>query len=156
MKNKIFAISILIFLIPLVVFGQSALDYLKPDFGRKIGVCSVCNMDVFEKMMTRVEIWVDDTVYHACGIGCATAIMEGKSVKDVEVVDFKTFKLVDAKKAWFITGSVISPARAMLPEFSFSSKADAESFSKLYGGHIFRYQEMIDLAKKIRKEREKK
>ena len=56
MKNKIFAISILIFLIPLVALGQSALDYLKPDFGRKIGVCSVCNMDVFEKMMTSVSI----------------------------------------------------------------------------------------------------
>ena len=113
-------------------------------------------MDGFEKMMTSVDILVDDTVFHACGIGCATAIMEGMNVKDVKVVDFITFKLVDAKKAWVVTGSVISPARAMMPEISFSSKEDAESFSNLYGGHIFSYQEIIDLAKKIRKEREKK
>ncbi|MFN3135207.1 MAG: nitrous oxide reductase accessory protein NosL [Candidatus Kryptonium sp.] len=156
MKNKIFLVLILVFLFPSFSFGQSPLDYLKPDFGRKIGVCSVCNMDVFEKMMTRVEILVDDTVYHACGIGCATAIMNGKNVKDVKVVDFKTFKLIDAKDAWFVTGSVVLPARAMLPEFSFSSKKEAESFLKLYGGYIFNYQEMLDLAKKIRKEREKK
>ncbi len=155
MKNKIFLVLSLFFVFPLFSFGQSPLDYLKPEFGRKIGVCSICNMDVFEKMMTRVEILADDTVYHACGIGCASAIMEGKNVKDVKVVDFKNLKLIDAKKAWFVTGSVVLPARAMLPEFSFSSKEDAEKFSKLYGGYVFDYQGMLNVAKKIREERKK-
>ncbi|CUT03213.1 nitrous oxide reductase accessory protein NosL [Candidatus Chrysopegis kryptomonas] len=153
MKIKILILALL--LLPASIFAQSMMDILKPDLGKKLGTCSVCGMDVFEKMMTRVEIEVADTVYHACGIGCATAIMEGKNVKDVKVVDFKTFKLVDAKKSWFVVGSVISPVRAMLPEFSFASKKEADEFAKIYGGKVLDYQSMFDLAKKIREERKK-
>ncbi len=155
MKPKILTLIILS-LLPFLVFSQTSADLLKPDLGRKLGVCSVCGMEVFEKMMTRVEISVDDTVYHACGIGCATAIMEGKNVKGIKVIDFKTFKLVDAKKSWFVVGSVISPVRAMLPEFSFKNKNEADEFSKIYGGRVLDYQTMFDLAKKIREERKKR
>ncbi len=152
MKIKIL-ILVLVLLFPVSIFAQ--MDILKPDLGKKLGICSACGMDVFEKMMTRVEIAVEDTIYHACGIGCATAIMEGKNVKDVKVIDFKTFKLVDARKSWFVVGSVISPVRAMLPEFSFASKKEADEFTKIYGGKVLDYQGMFDLAKKIREERKK-
>ena len=83
--------------------GKPIVLKLKPETNNSIDLIlnskmlgGVVKGDVFEKMMTSVEILVDDTVYHACGIGGATAIMEGKNVKDVKVVDFKTFKLVDA------------------------------------------------------------
>jgi len=155
MMMKISKILALIIILSVSLFSQSAMDMLKPELGQKLGVCSVCNMDVFEKMMTRVEISVDDTIYHACGIGCATAIMEGKNVKDIKVIDFKTFRLIDAKKAWFVTGSVILPARAMLPEFSFSSESEAKSFVRIYGGYVFDYPGLVSLAKKIREERKK-
>lgn len=152
---KILKILILMIGLPALIFSQSAMDMLKPNLGEKLGVCSACNMEVFEKMMTRVEILTEDTIYHACGIGCATAIMEGKKVKNVKVVDFKTFKLIDAKKAWFVTGSVILPARAMLPEFSFSSENEAKNFVQVYGGYVFDYSGIVSLAKKIREERKK-
>ncbi len=152
MSGKILKAVVLI-LLPMSIFAQSEIDMLKPDLGKKIGICSVCGMEVFEKMMTRVEILVDTTVYHACGIGCATTIIDehNQNVKDVKVIDFKTFKLVDARKASFVVGSVISPVRAMLPEFSFLKKKDAEDFVKIYGGRILKYEEMSELARKIRK-----
>lgn len=146
--NKHFKIIVLI-LLPIAIFAQSEVDILKPDLGKKLGICSVCGMEVFEKMMTRVEISVDTSVYHACGIGCASVIIgeHERNVKDVKVIDFKTFKLIDAKKAWFVVGGVILPVRAMLPEFSFSSKKEADNFVKVYGGHVLKYEEMIELAK---------
>ncbi len=154
MRHKILKFTILIFL-PLSILAQAKteMDLLRPDLGKKVGVCEVCGMDVFEKMMTRVEILIDDTVYHACGISCATAIMEGKQVKDIKVIDFKTFKQVDARKSWFVTGSVVLPARAMLPVFSFSSKKSADEFVKVYGGHVLDYQQMLKIAKSIREKR---
>ncbi len=152
MRGKILKALVLI-LLPIAIFAQSEIDMLKPDLGKRIGICNVCGMEVFEKMMTRVEVSIDTLVYHACGIGCATAIIDEhrQNVKDVKVIDFKTFKLIDAKKASFVVGSVISPVRAMLPEFSFLNKKDADDFVKIYGGRILKYEEMTDIARKIRK-----
>lgn len=112
MRGKILK-AIVLFLLPMAIFTQSEVDMLKPDLGKKIGICNVCGMEVFEKMMTRVEILVDTTVYHACGIGCATEIIDEHSqdVKDVKAINFKTLKLVDARKSSFVVGSVISPVR---------------------------------------------
>jgi nitrous oxide reductase accessory protein NosL len=152
MYGKILKVIVLI-LLPMEIFAQSAVDMLKPDLSKKIGICSVCGMEVFEKMMTRVEILVDTAVYHACGIGCATVIIDehNTDIKDIKVIDFKTFKLVNARKVLFVIGSVITPVRAMLPEFSFSKKKDAEDFVKIYGGRILNYEEMTKLAREIRK-----
>ncbi len=138
------------------IYAQRGIELLKPDLGKKFGVCGACGMEVFEKMMTRVEILIDDSTYHACGIGCALTIMEGKNAKSVKVVDFKTFKLIDAKNSYFVVGSVISPVRAMLPEFSFANGGDANDFVKLYGGRVLDYNSMIDLAKRIKEEKTKK
>lgn len=138
------------------IYAQRSTEILKPELGKKLGVCSACGMEVFEKMMTRVEISVDDSIYHACGIGCALAIMEGKNVKLVKVIDFKTFKLIDAKDSYFVVGSVISPVRAMLPEFSFAKKDDANNFVKIYGGQVLNYDSMVELAGKVKEERMKK
>ncbi|MEN3038521.1 MAG: nitrous oxide reductase accessory protein NosL [Candidatus Kryptonium sp.] len=153
---KIIARILILVLLPVSLFSQSAMDILKSDLGKNLGICLACNMEVFEKMMTRTEIFMDDTVYHACGLGCAATIMQGKTVKEIKSVDFKTFKLIDAKKAWFVVGSVIIPVRAMLPAFSFSSKDDAENFAKIYGGRLFDYKGMIDFVKKISEERKKR
>jgi len=137
-------------------YAQIGSETLKPNLGKKLGVCNVCGMEVFEKMMTRVEILIDDSIYHACGIGCALTLMEGKNVKSVKVIDFKTFKLVDAKNSYFVVGSVILPARAMLLEFSFAKRSDANDFVKLYGGQVLDYNGMIELARKVKEERMKK
>jgi len=155
MLRKISIITLLI-LVSLNLYSQRASELLKPDLGKKLGICGVCGMEVFEKMITRVEISVDDSIYHACGIGCALAITEGKDVKSVKVIDFKTLKLIDAKGSYFVVGSVISPVRAMLPEFSFAKKSDADDFVKLYGGRVLDYNGMVELARKVKKERTEK
>lgn len=128
-------------------------DMLKPELGTKIGSCRVCGMDVYGKMLTRVEITVDDSVYHACGLGCAVTIMRDKNVHAIKVVDFSTGKLVNAKESHYVIDSNLVPARAMLPEFAFQNRSDAEAFVKIHSGRILDYDEMVDLAAKIHAER---
>jgi hypothetical protein len=60
------------------IYAQRSAEILKPELGKKLGVCSACGMEVFEKMMTRVEISVDDSIYHVCGIRCALTINGGE------------------------------------------------------------------------------
>ncbi len=126
---------------------------LKPDLGGVAGTCNVCGMEVYERMLTRMDIVIDDSVYHACGFGCAAALMKGKNVGAVRVVDFAAGEMANARESYFVVASNVVPARAMLPELSFRHKGDAEAFVKVHGGRVLDFTEMADLGGRIHSER---
>lgn len=137
------------------VVSQNISDILKPNMGEKIGECSICGMDVFEKMLTRVEIVLPDTTVYACALGCASAIMEKHPPKKYRafVYDCESGKPIVAQDAYFVFGSRLTPVRAMLPSLAFLLEKDAERFQKIYGGTILTGTESIETAAKIRQER---
>lgn len=134
------------------LFAQKSSDILKPDLGNKLGACSICGMDVYEKMITRVDLMEGDSTDYACGLGCASALMQKKQYFRVYVYDYKKTTMIPMD-AFYVFGSRITPVQAMLPVFSFSTKESAEEFQKLNGGKILYGKEAFDLADKIRKER---
>ncbi len=134
--------------------SQSASAILKPDLGKKLGQCPVCGMDVFEKMLTRVDLIADDgTVTHACALGCATALMDKHIYREVKVMDFYTGKMININDAVFVVGSNVVPAHAMLPAFAFLSSQNAKYFVNKHGGKILSSREMLKKAREIRMER---
>ncbi len=133
-----------------------ATGMLRPELGGVSGACDVCGMDVYEKMLTRVEIAIDDSVHHACGFGCAAILMRGRSVDAVRIVDFPTGAVAGARQSYFVIASNAVPARAMVPALAFRDKSDAEAFVKIHGGRILDFVEMADLGAKIHAERMKR
>lgn len=112
-------------------------------------------MDVFERMLTKVEVVTADSILYACGLGCAAALSEGKSPSSTKVVNFTTLTMVDMESAWYVTGSIIAPVRAMMPVFVFANKKDAEAFAGKYSGQVRDSRGMSALVEKIREERKK-
>ncbi len=146
-------IIILIFLFTHIAFSQQAQEMLLPNLGERVGTCDACGMEVFDRMLTKVEITVDDNTFYACAMGCAFGMTEGKVVTSMKVFDFPTVTLVDAKDASYVTGSIVVPVRAMMPVFAFESNDEVESFVGKYGGKVHTYEELKELAMRIREER---
>ena len=152
MKMILFIIS-LILLFTSTTFSQQAQDALRPDLGDKLGTCDACGMDVFERMLTRVEITTDDETFYACGMGCAFGMTKEKEGASMKVVDFTTMSLIEAEHALYITGSLLTPVRAMMPVFAFGSNDDAEAFVNKYGGTVHGYVPFKEFVLTIREER---
>ncbi len=133
--------------------AQQAADILKPDLGNKLASCPVCGMDVFEKMLTRVDVKAGDNVLHACALGCASAILVQHKDAYVEVVDYPTGAMIPAGSAYVVFGSRVVPVRAMLPALAFKEKAEAEHFQHIQGGTVMKGMDAFDVAAKIRAER---
>lgn len=154
MKQTVIAAFVMIGLVfSTQVFAQRASDVLKPDLGKKLSTCPVCGMDVFEGMLSRVDIADGKGIVYACALGCASALLEHQKDASIEVYDYDTGTMTSAMEAYFVFGSRVVPARAMLPVLSFATKDGAERFQKLHGGTTFKGRSAFDLAAKIRAER---
>jgi copper chaperone NosL len=108
--------------------------------------CTVCGMylDLYEK--TRLVIFFnDDTTKTTCSLACAAKIIrQNRSrVKNVEVADFVSGKLLDANKAYFLEGSDIPGVMTYTSRLAFSSKAQALTFQKKHGGKIITYDQAL-------------
>jgi nitrous oxide reductase accessory protein NosL len=148
-------IFLLICMIPYIAVSQPGQDALRPDLGERVGTCDACGMDVFDKMLTKVEITLDNSTFFACGMGCAFGMTEGKSITAMKVVDFNSVSQIDAEKASYVTGSILIPVRAMMPVFAFGSSEEAALFVKKYGGTIHSFGQLRELSIRIREERKR-
>ncbi|WP_353662081.1 nitrous oxide reductase accessory protein NosL [Hydrogenimonas sp. SS33] len=101
--------------------------------------CAVCgmNLKMFYKTSHAVVL-KDGSKRQYCSIRCLAADwpnIEGR-VKEILVVDAKTQKLVDAKKAHYVVGSKVKGTMSMRSKIAFASLDDAKAFQKRYGGEI--------------------
>ena len=152
MKRAVILLSILTISMH-IAFAQQAQEMLRPDLGERVGTCDACGMDVFDKMLTKVEITVDNDTFYACGMGCAFAMTEGKQIASMKVVDFTTVTIIETADAYYVTGSLLTPVRAMMPVFVFGTDDEAEAFVQKYGGIVHDYGRLEQLANRIREER---
>ncbi len=151
--KTLLSITALILIFTHIIFSQQARDALRPDLGEKVGTCNACGMDVFDKMLTKVEITTDNETFYACGMGCAFGMTEGKTFTSMKVVDFPTVSMIEADGSYFVIGSRLTPVRAMIPVFAFGSDKDAEAFVNTYGGMVYGYEQFKEFAKRVREKR---
>jgi len=135
------------------LIAQNKSDILKPELGSKIGECPICGMDVFENMLTRTDLIHGGTIKHACSLGCASEMNKEFQYDTILVHDCETMRMVPAMNAYFVFGSRLIPARAMMAAVPFASKQSAEQFQRLHGGTVLVGKEAFETAAAIVRER---
>ena len=101
--------------------------------------CPVCGMNLKMFYRTSHAVVLDDgTKKQYCSMHCLAEDwknIEGR-VKKILVVDAKTEKWIDAKKAYYVVGSKVPGTMSRISKIAFANKEDAEFFRKLFGGKI--------------------
>lgn len=114
--------------------------------------CQVCNMDRTQFSYARAIVTFEDgSSTGTCSITCAREVIGGKpkkKVKSIQVADFNSKKLIDARKATWVVGGDKQGVMTSVPKWAFLNKADAQKFIKLFGGKISRYDDLFKAAAK--------
>ncbi len=83
-----------------------------------------------------------------CSLHCLYDSLKGKIPDgDVKVVDVKSLKFIDAKKAYYVVGSDKMGTMTYNSKYAFKSFDDAKEFVKLYGGKIVNFLEAYETTK---------
>jgi nitrous oxide reductase accessory protein NosL len=111
--------------------------------------CVECGMTLPMFYKTNHAAEVDGKVQQFCSMHCLVeATLKHKNVKNIKVVDTKSLKFIDAKKATYVVGSSIKGTMTKTSKYAFASKKDAISFAKRFGGKVMSFDEAFALAKK--------
>ncbi|MEA3289353.1 MAG: nitrous oxide reductase accessory protein NosL, partial [Campylobacterota bacterium] len=83
-----------------------------------------------------------------CSIRCLAVDKEeyGIDQNSIKVVDVKTQKLIDAKKAYYVIGSKIMGTMSKTSKLAFKTKDDAMDFIKKYKGKLVTFDEALKSA----------
>jgi copper chaperone NosL len=116
--------------------------------GEEKNSCLVCGMDIpmFYKTSHAIK-FKDGTYRQYCSLNCMVDDMEFGDLKakkeqitQVLVVDAKTIKLIDAKKAFYVVGSKKPGTMSMTSKYAFENEDDAKEFHEKNGGKILNYE----------------
>ena len=120
---------------------------LAQDDVAKQASCKYCGMDRKTFAHSRMlVIYEDGSSISTCSLHCTAielAISIDKTPKSIEVGDFKTKKLIDAEKAFWVIGGSKPGVMTKRAKWAFESKADADAFIKENGGKLASFDEAI-------------
>ncbi len=113
--------------------------------------CTHCGMDRTKFAHSRMLIeYADGTSVGLCSLNCAAIELDGskgKEVKSIQVADYNSKKLIDAKKAFWVIGGEKKGVMTMTAKWAFEKKADADQFISQYGGKPGTFDEALNLAR---------
>lgn len=115
--------------------------------GKNKNWCPVCGMSL--KMFYKTSHGIenkDGKKSHFCSIRCLVNKFDKNS--KISVVDVKTEKIIDAKKAHYVVGSKVQGTMAMVSKLAFEKEQDAKEFKATYGGEIVDFKKAFEMAKK--------
>ena len=117
--------------------------------GKETKYCSNCGMDLVMFYRTNHAAKVDGKTRQFCSIHCLAEVMQsGAKVSDIKVVDAKSLKWIDAKKAFYVVGSEVRGTMSKTSKYAFANYSDAKEFQELKGGKIMNFQEALAVAKR--------
>ncbi len=119
--------------------------------GKSKAWCSVCgmNLKMFYKTNHAAKL-KSGTTKQYCSIRCLVADEQNikEKTKNILVVDAKTEKFTDAKKAYYVIGSRVPGTMAKVSKIAFTKKEDAIKFKeKYFGKKIINFNSAYKLAK---------
>ena len=117
--------------------------------GKEAKYCANCGMDLVMFYKTNHLAKIDGKITQFCSLHCiADAIRSGKKVTDIKVVDVKTLKFIDARKAYYVVGSKVKGTMSKVSKYAFKNLNDAKELEKKYGGEIVDFDKALEIAKK--------
>lgn len=117
--------------------------------GKEARYCSNCGMDLVMFYRTNHAAKVDGKRKQFCSLHClAEVIKSGAKVSDIKVVDAKSLKWIDAKKAYYVVGSKVKGTMSRISKYAFANISDAKEFQHLKGGKIMSFKQALEVARK--------
>lgn len=110
--------------------------------------CRLCGMWIDQYMHTRhVLTEADGSKVSFCSFTCAARYMKMHEVEiqQLKVADYLSTELVGVKDAFYLVESDAPPVMSNSSIIAFASKKTVESFQKLHGGKIMRFDEVLAL-----------
>ena len=109
--------------------------------------CPECGMNLPKFYKTNHSAKVNGKVKEYCSIHCLVGDMNrGNKLEDIQVVDAKSLKFINAKDAYYVVGSSKKGTMSKVSKYAFASEKSAKSFAKDNGGEILRFDEVIKKA----------
>ena len=137
----------LVFVLAALILSLSAGFCLAQDDVAKQASCKYCGMDRKTFAHSRMLVTYEDgSTMGTCSLHCTAvelALNIDKTPKSIEVGDFKTKKLIDAEKAFWVIGGSKPGVMTKRAKWAFESKADADAFIKENGGKPASFDEAI-------------
>jgi copper chaperone NosL len=112
--------------------------------------CDVCGMPLTKFYKTNhVTEFKNGHKEQYCSLHCQAQIHEDyhDKIKNIQVVDTNSLKLIDATKAFYVVGSSKPGTMSPVSKYAFSSKEAAVKFQKEFGGEIHSFDESLKIAK---------
>jgi len=111
--------------------------------------CPACGMNLFQFYKTSHAVKLKDGTYRQyCSLYCLVDEMtfeylsdKQDQIEEIIVVDAKTTKQLDAKKAFYIIGSKMPGTMSIQSKYAFKEKSDALEFQKKYSGKLMSFDE---------------
>ena len=117
--------------------------------GKNARYCSNCGMDLVQFYKTSHAAKINGKIKQFCSMHCLAETMQKKSnITDIKVVDAKSLKWIDAKKAYYVVGSRVKGTMSRTSKYAFKNLSDAEEFQHLRGGKIMNFDQALSVAKK--------
>jgi nitrous oxide reductase accessory protein NosL len=95
--------------------------------------------------------YADGSSTGTCSIYCIATDMKaakGKQVKSIQVADYISKKLIDARKAAWVIGGDKSGVMTPIAKWAFADKKTAKGFVAEHGGKLANFDEVLDASKK--------
>jgi len=112
--------------------------------------CKQCGMSRVTFAHSRMLIvFADGSQVGICSLNCAANELKehrGKKVRSLQVADYDSKKLIDAKKAYWVIGGNKPGVMTATPKWAFSEKEGAERFIATNGGKLATFKEALTLA----------
>lgn len=152
---KRFAVSVLA-LLGLLTIGAvnvSAQHKTEHTGGQKVAIkveepanCTICGMDrrVFAHSRALVT-FEDGSTVGTCSISCARETVDkntGKTLKLVQVADYSTKLLIDAKTSVWVIGGSKKGVMTSIAKWAFAERSGAEKFVREFGGKVTEFDEV--------------
>lgn len=107
--------------------------------------CAICGMDRRMFAYSRALVTFDDgTKTGTCSISCVHEAIDkhgGKKVKAVQVADYNSKELTDAKKSVWVIGGSKRGVMTSTATWAFAERTAAEKFVKEFGGRVTGFDE---------------
>lgn len=111
--------------------------------------CKHCGMNRTKFSHSRMLVTYSDNSAGTCSLNCVAVEMKknkDKTVKSLQVGDYDSKKLIDAKTATWVIGGKKKGVMTQVPKWAFAEKSFAVKFVKENGGKLATFDEALKAA----------
>ncbi|MBN2826273.1 MAG: nitrous oxide reductase accessory protein NosL [Campylobacterales bacterium] len=109
--------------------------------------CPICGNDLKLHQATHHQAKLsNDRQRHYCSLRCLVVDTLEYGVKDIQVRDYASHRLIDANQSFYVVGSSLQGVHSKISKIAFLSHKEALDFAKQKGGSVKDFKEAFQIA----------